>query len=177
MERTLRILVTWDQRVFWMVHNRFKCTLFDRIFPWVSKVGSTEATVFCAMVLFLCDYEIGVKLVYNQGLQTAIGLWITHIIIQQIKYFTGRQRPSDVLDRVHGFPLNLRDYSFPSEHTAAIVTITVSLWPLIPELGFFLGGIAVLVGISRIYLGAHYPTDVLAGALIGGFTGFILLQI
>lgn len=177
MDRTLEILIRWDQRVFWMVHNRIKCTFFDWIFPWVSKMGSTEATVLCSMVIFLLDYEIGVKLMYNQGLQTAIGLWITHIMIQQIKHFTGRPRPSDALDRVHEFPLNLRDYSFPSEHTAAIVTIVISLWPLIPELGFFLGGIVVLVGISRIYLGAHYPTDVLAGAFIGCITGFMLLQI
>ena len=62
-------------------------------------------------------------------------------------------------------PLDL--YSFPSGHTMNAVNFTVlTLWYL-PELSVFLIPFTLLIGLSRIILGVHYPTDVIAGALLG----------
>jgi undecaprenyl-diphosphatase len=176
MSRTIEALIRWDQMFFWMVHDKIKCGLLDRIFPLITNLGSTEVTVFSAMVLFLADYSPGVPLAFNQGLQMAIGLGVSHAIIHRIKNLTGRARPYDALDSVHRFPITLKDYSFPSGHTAAAVTTALVIGSVVPALGWMFGALAALVGLSRVYLGVHYPTDVLAGALIGGATGLVLLM-
>ncbi len=72
------------------------------------------------------------------------------------------------------YPINpLKDHSFPSGHTTAIFSVVVPLLLYMPVLTIILAPIALSVGISRIYLGLHYPSDVLAGLCLGTLTGII----
>lgn len=64
-------------------------------------------------------------------------------------------------------------FSFPSGHTSAAVAVAVALTGANPTMGLAASGFAFVVGISRIYLGAHYPLDVTAGALLGAFAGLL----
>lgn len=60
------------------------------------------------------------------------------------------------------------DYSFPSGHTAASFAVGVLLFRKLPKrYGIPALVLAALIGFSRLYLGVHYPSDVLAGALLG----------
>jgi len=87
-----------------------------------------------------------------------------------------RNRPYITLANI--IPLKTaRDYSFPSGHTAAAfsaaLTINASVPLAISIISFVL---AVLIGYSRIYIGVHYPSDVIVGGLIGyGIAGVLLL--
>jgi len=66
--------------------------------------------------------------------------------------------------------------SFPSSHTAVTVAVVIALLPFLPRvLAGAAIGYAVLVGWSRVYLGVHYPLDVLAGAGIGMAVGGAVL--
>ena len=66
--------------------------------------------------------------------------------------------------------------SFPSSHTAVTVAVVIALLPFLPRvLAGVAIGYAVLVGWSRVYLGVHYPLDVLAGAGIGRAVGGAVL--
>jgi len=66
--------------------------------------------------------------------------------------------------------------SFPSSHTAVTVAVVIALLPFLPRvLAGVAIGYAVLVGWSRVYLGVHYPLDVLAGAGIGMAVGGAVL--
>jgi undecaprenyl-diphosphatase len=71
---------------------------------------------------------------------------------------------------------NVSTASFPSGHTALAFTIAVMLSDWRPDLKNYLYSLAVLIGFSRIYLGAHFLVDVLAGALLGYLIGRVVLS-
>ena len=66
----------------------------------------------------------------------------------------------------------LDNYSFPSGHTLHAVTVTLLILPVLPLLGSVLIPVTVMIMLSRIILGLHYPTDVVIAALIGPFVAF-----
>ncbi len=57
--------------------------------------------------------------------------------------------------------------SFPSGHTTAVFSIAVVLAANFPQLNLLIKSVAGVVGLSRAYVGVHYPSDILTGALIG----------
>ncbi|MDQ7031030.1 MAG: phosphatase PAP2 family protein [Ardenticatenia bacterium] len=59
------------------------------------------------------------------------------------------------------------DSSFPANSAAALWSLAWAIWRLDPKLGRWLVVLALLMGISRIYVGVHYPLDIVGGALIG----------
>ena len=58
------------------------------------------------------------------------------------------------------------DYSFPSDHTTFAVALAVGLWLVSRKLGIIAAALALLEAFSRVYLGQHYPHDVLAGIIL-----------
>jgi len=73
------------------------------------------------------------------------------------------------------FDLTGRYNSFPSGHTAASFAVAYVLARRFPRFALFFYAVAFLVGASRVYIGSHYPTDILAGAILGVATGYLLL--
>ena len=67
-------------------------------------------------------------------------------------------------------------HSFPSGHTATAFACATVLSSFVPRWRVPLFVLATLIGLSRIYNGMHYPTDVLAGALLGGLVGLVVLK-
>jgi undecaprenyl-diphosphatase len=88
------------------------------------------------------------------------------LTVQLLKAVVARKRPYQNLAGV--IPARIeQDASFPSGHSAAAFAMSLILSDALPMLGPLLFGLAVLIGYSRIYRGVHYPSDVLAGSLLG----------
>lgn len=99
-------------------------------------------------------------------------LGITLVLVEAIKFLVGRPRPCDALAGVRtlaAFPCSAEvDPAFPSGHASrafavsSLLAVRFRWWIRIPA-----GVFAVLVGISRVYLGLHWPSDILGGAIVG----------
>jgi undecaprenyl-diphosphatase len=67
--------------------------------------------------------------------------------------------------------------SFPSDHTILFFSFCITFWLFRGKWGFLWGLLALIVGISRIWVGVHYPADVVAGALIASLSAYLVYQI
>ena len=101
------------------------------------------------------------KMLWDLGAALAIGL----VLVVLIKMLIARPRPEDISNL--GFWVSAELSSFPSDHAATAFLIFGIIGYYFKKCRYWFYLLAVLIGISRVYLGAHYPTDVLAGAFIG----------
>lgn len=139
--------------------NRMQTLWLNRFFSLFTHLGGTgfQTILVCWLIIWPSTRRTGFWLGGIQILVTAL--------VHLGKRLTARARPFHVLTCV---PLKReKDYSFPSGHSAAAFTTAVTMTGIIPSAAAFWFVLALLVGYSRIYLGVHYPSDVMAGSVIG----------
>jgi undecaprenyl-diphosphatase len=101
-----------------------------------------------------------------------VSLIISTILVQLLKRRIIRVRPFEVLENLHIKKIQIDPYSFPSGHTAASFSLAISATLLFSTLGLIFLSLAVTVGISRMYLGVHYPSDVAVAVIIAALSAF-----
>jgi membrane-associated phospholipid phosphatase len=95
------------------------------------------------------------------GLNQPLGSWVHE------------PRPYLSLRHVEVLVSRSSDFSFPSDHAVMAGAVTVGVWLVDRRLGLLAASAAVLMAFTRVYVGAHYPGDVLAGLLLGGVVTLI----
>lgn len=135
----------------------------------ITELGSTGAVTIVAVLTLLVGILIGPWL---HGVLGAITIGLASLANQMLKTIIARARP-DLLDPI----VDERGFSFPSGHSAlgmvawGILGVLVmrSRLPLVVRRGIVavLAVVVFLIGLSRVWLGVHYPTDVLAGWTAG----------
>ncbi len=132
-------------------------------FAAVSRVGDGWVWYALMVVLAATRGAYGVRAALAMGLASLVGVGIYKLLKARLV----RERPyiAQLDIRVGCAPLDR--YSFPSGHTLHAVLFTTVAIAWFPALAAVLVPLAVLIALSRVVLGLHYPTDVLVGALIG----------
>ncbi|MGC6587172.1 phosphatase PAP2 family protein [Paenibacillus sp. Dod16] len=170
----IKRLRRFDHRVFVWCNQTISNRAFDRLFGGITHLGGATFTILSALLIAWAAFEAWDITAY----QSAIALTVSHLIVVLIKKIVRRDRPFRVLEQVKIGNFPLKDYSFPSGHTTAIFAVITPLLFLVSPLPTILLLIlAVLVGLSRIYWGYHYPTDCLAGSLIGFGSGWLVVYL
>jgi membrane-associated phospholipid phosphatase len=157
-----------DVRVFLLLNLRGKRPVWlDRVMTGFTQIGSGYGALAISLILLLANF----RLVTYEFVLGSIVLWL---VVELMKFLIHRSRPFIRLEQARIVGGRAIGQSFPSGHTSqAFFTATLlaqhfnfNLWVVA---GLYT--IAILVGITRIYVGAHYPRDVLAGAILGIFWG------
>lgn len=164
MRLLIAYIIKTDQYFFCIVNRKIKCDFLDKFMPLITHFGSVLIASILALLMIVLDH---MKLIEG-GIFVPISLMVSQTIIHIIKIIINRPRPTLVLQDIHVFDNLLEYYSFPSGHTAAAFAIAISISFIIQStmIAQAILVIAILVGISRMYIGVHYPTDVIIGAAL-----------
>ncbi len=134
-----------------------------RFFAQISRLGN--GLIWYALLIaipILYGAQAAIQSLHI-GLTALVAVGVYSLLKRGLK----RPRPfivhEDVIARVPA----LDEFSFPSGHTLQAVAFTLLTWQYFPVLGALLLPFTILIAMSRVVLGVHYPTDVLAGGLLG----------
>lgn len=167
MTKYMNYLYEVDCLLFRIINGKGKKKWLNRFFATITHMGGAFFTISVSIVLILFSTNLWKVTAIASGMALAI----SSIPVFFVKNLFKRQRPYLVLDEIFVTDKPLKDHSFPSGHTTAIFSLIIPYICLNPFLIYFLLPIGLAVGISRIHLGLHYPSDVLVGALLGSVTG------
>jgi undecaprenyl-diphosphatase len=148
-----------DYRLLYFINHKVKCRFLDWTMAKITHLGGAAFTI--SLFLFLWLFSM------NLAIEGLIALSSSHLIVQILKKSFSRHRPYLIDRKVYVIENALKDFSFPSGHSTAIFSAATTLSLTVPWSAFLLLPVACIVGISRIYLGLHYPTDVTIGGIIG----------
>lgn len=107
---------------------------------------------------------------------TVVGVFVALAAAQLLGHVVDRARPYDVIDGVRVLVSRTKDFSFPSDHATVAGAVAGGLWIVDRRLGRIAVGLAVLMAAARVYVGAHYPADVLAGLALGALVAFACVR-
>jgi membrane-associated phospholipid phosphatase len=141
----------------------------DRVMLGFTQIGNGVVGLALALIFFgagerLLAYEI------------ALGILTLWLVVELMKALMYRRRPFIRLTQARIVGRRAVGRSFPSGHTSQVffmATLLVQHFHASVWAALLLYGIALLVGITRVYVGAHYPRDVLAGAILGSAWGLL----
>lgn len=153
--------------------QRFDCSYFHSLMvavSWPGYLGRQWIVALCVVALLL---RFRLKI---EAACLALSVGYSWLLVNAIKFIVGRSRPSPDLVEVYEHPVSR---SFPSGHVASYMALYGFLFylvytlmrpsPLRSSLLIFCGALIGLVGVSRVYLGAHWASDVFGGYSFGFF--------
>lgn len=145
---------------------------FDSFFNWVTNIGSTVVILIVMTSFFLWE---------TRKREWIIPLWVSFllsgIVTLLLKLVVGRTRPFEAMNLGVALVFPGWNTSFPSWHAAAAFAGVAILDREFPDLKWFWILFAGLVAFSRLYIGAHYLSDIIAGVILGYGIGLLIFNI
>jgi len=157
------IIIASELRWCASVNARAQGTRWLGLFGFISKLG--DGYIWYALIAAFA--LIGGQKGTNAALHMALIGLLSLVVYKSIKRISRRDRP---LKKNHTINLSiapLDEFSFPSGHTLHAVAFSLVACEYFPWLGFILIPITILIALSRVVLGLHFPSDVLAAIGLG----------
>jgi undecaprenyl-diphosphatase len=154
-----------DVTLFQLINRGGQNSFFDWLMPFMTNLNNfTYVLIALGLWILFRERKAGFFFLVFLGLTLAVtDQFSSHLL----KGWIGRVRPCAVLQNVHLLTDCNASYSFPSSHAVNIFAPAFFLSQPFRRFSPLIYGIAALVGYSRVYIGIHYPLDVVGGAGIG----------
>ena len=164
MEAFMDAVFRLDAFLLLWIQAHLRHPLLNPVMLAITHLG--DAGIFWILVtLALLAFRKTRKIGAACAISMIVGLVATNLIL---KNWIARIRPYEVIDGLNLMIERQRDFSFPSGHTTNSFAAACVIFGMAPRrYGVPALILAALISLSRLYVGVHYPTDVLAGALIG----------
>ena len=171
----MEFLLSIDARVFLLLNRGAANPVFDIIMPFVTE---SDHWIIPMVIIWLLLIIFGGK----KGRTAAILLIFIITLSDQlsssvIKPLVGRIRPCYALENARKIIHQAHSNSFPSSHAANMAAAATLFSVYYKRYKWIFIFLALLVAYSRIYVGVHYPGDVVAGAVLGVLCTLFVLQI
>ncbi len=173
----LETLLSYDYSLFHLINSEWTSDWANQFFPLITDLHKTAyfKWIVIPLVLALYIWRRGVKkglvlflfCLLSIGLSDGVG---NHGFKKQIQ----RPRPGDTLSLEVQVRAPYGGYSFVSNHSSNMFAFASFNAAIFPAVSIPLYGLAGLIAYSRVYNGVHFPTDVIAGALLGVFCGYLM---
>jgi undecaprenyl-diphosphatase len=160
---TVKLLLDWDRQWTRRLNASVGIRPVRNLFRAASRLGDGVFWYSAMLALIATHGRPGLGIALRMLAAGTIGL----ALYKLLKSGTTRPRPCQVLADIRAGIAPLDAFSFPSGHTLHAVAFTVVGISYLPALAWVFVPFTLLVALSRVVLGLHYPSDVLAGAAIG----------
>lgn len=170
MSRIYRKLQEVELPLFLHVNIRWNRTALNWLFHLLSLIGGATFSLCLSLTIALLSLESW----STAGWQAFTAVVVSHIPVAIAKRSAPRLRPYQVIPQINTNSHPLKDPSFPSGHTTAAFALLTPFMLTQPMLIPLLLPVGIGVALSRIYFGLHFPSDTVAGALIGSLTALIV---
>jgi undecaprenyl-diphosphatase len=156
--------MVWELKFIEWANGWWSSPVLDRVIPWVTHLGSHVAVVLFIILSWILTKKRRVlrRLALLYGIQSGI--------LYGLKFLIQRQRPLYLLEmasKLSKGPGEILDPSFPSGHAVYAFMMATVLATWVPRYRVIFYIAAGFIGWTRIYLGVHFPTDVVVGGLLG----------
>lgn len=167
MNTFLQSVQNLDGEILLQIQQHLRTDMLTPLMKFVTFLGNGGwFWILCAVVLLAVPKTR--KTGYAAVLSLIFGVIVTNLLLKNI---VARPRPFAEIEALIPLIAKPTDFSFPSGHTTASFAVALVMLRMLPKkIGIPAVVLAALVAFSRLYLGVHYPTDVLAGfvvALVG----------
>jgi len=154
-----------DESLYRTIHEDWQTPFLDDLMSGVGHVGDGEiGIIFCSALLAFGD-----KRAHETGKLALVSLLGAGAVTSGMKYIVNRKRPDSDSD-------NRFNSSFPSGHVSGAFAVTSIVGSKYNALRIPAYILASAIALSRVYLGRHYPSDVLAGAGLGICVGWLVIR-
>lgn len=165
----LQFLLELDGKILLFIQEFLRTDWLTAFFSFITSLGNGGVIWIVLAAILLCT-----KKYRKTGTAMAVALLLGYLTANLVlKNLVMRVRPYEAVAGLQSLIGPMRDSSFPSGHTTSSIAAGIVMLKGTPRyLGVPFFVLAVLIAASRLYLGVHYPTDVLAGVVIGLLAAF-----